>query len=112
MKYDLEDRLIDFSNSVIDFVEDLPNSYLSQYLGSQLMRSSISPALNYGEAQAAESSKDFVHKMKICLKELRESMVCLKLFKKRNIAVTKLLQENNELISIFYKSIKTAQSKL
>jgi len=64
------------------------------------------------KAQAAESSKDFVHKMKICLKELRESMVCLKLFKKRNIAVTKLLQENNELISIFYKSIKTAQSKL
>jgi four helix bundle protein len=78
------------------------------------VRSGTSPALNYAEAQSAESKNDFVHKMKICLKELRETLVCLKIillkgyFKENKLA--DLVKENNELISIFVKSIQTAKS--
>jgi four helix bundle protein len=79
----------------------------------QLTRSGTSPALNYAEAQSAESRQDFVHKMKICLKELRETMVCLKIVKKLEYfkpeRLDPILQENNELIAIFVKSIETAK---
>ncbi len=72
--------------------------------------------MNYGEAQGAESREDFVHKMKICLKELRETLVCLKIIAKRNWfsekKLTPLIAENNELVSMFVTSVKTAtQSK-
>jgi four helix bundle protein len=75
-----------------------------------LTRSGTSPALNYGEAQSAESPKDFIHKMKVCLKESRESQVCLKIIKRKpylaeNIVNT-VLKENGELIAIFVASIK------
>ncbi|MFD0990388.1 four helix bundle protein [Mariniflexile jejuense] len=81
------------------------------------MRSSGSPALNYGEARSAESHKDFVHKMGICLKELRESYNCLKIINKANLytgnqeKMDRILDENNQLISIFVSSIKTSKSK-
>ncbi len=78
-KYDLEDRLIEFAVRIIDIAEALPASVAAKNLGGQIVRSGTSPALNYGEAQAAESKADFVHKMKICLKELRETHVCLKI---------------------------------
>lgn len=78
-KYDLEDRLIEFAVRIIDLAEALPGTVASKNLGSQIVRSGTSPALNYAEAQSAESKADFVHKMKICLKELRETMVCLKI---------------------------------
>lgn len=113
VKYDLEDRLIDFGSRVIDVVEALPKTVAGKHLGGQLVRSGTSPAFNYGEAQAAESRDDFIHKMKISLKELRETMVCLKLIRKRNYfseeKLMPLLQENNELIAIFVKSISTAR---
>ena len=113
-KYNLEERLIDFSVSIISFVESLPNTRTSNYLGNQLLRSGIAPALNYGEAQAAESRNDFIHKMKICLKELRESHNCLRiLYKSKNFSSEEktldLVNECNELACIFYKSITTAQ---
>jgi four helix bundle protein len=63
--YDLEDRLIDFALQVDEIIEVLPNTNLANHIGSQLVRSCTSPALNYGEAQSAESQKDFVHKLKI-----------------------------------------------
>jgi four helix bundle protein len=115
-KYNLEERLIDFSVSIIAFVESLPNTRASNYIGNQLLRSGIAPALNYGEAQAAESRNDFIHKMKICLKELRESHNSLKiLYRSRNYksedVTTRLIKECDELASIFYKSIATAQSR-
>ena len=66
----LENRLIDFATRILDLVEALPNTTVGRHLGGQTMRSGTAPALNYGEAQAAESKADFVHKMKICLKEL------------------------------------------
>ena len=81
----------------------------------QITRSGTSPALNYGEAQSAESKKDFVHKMGICLKELRETFVCLKIIEKANLSsdlenLTKAKKEVNELISIFVSSIKTSKN--
>jgi four helix bundle protein len=61
-KYDLEERLIDFTVIITDIIEALPNSRLGNYIAGQLVRSGCSPALNYGEAQSAESRNDFIHK--------------------------------------------------
>ncbi|MCA0234850.1 MAG: four helix bundle protein [Bacteroidetes bacterium] len=112
-RYDLEDRLIQFAVRIIDVAEALPPTVASKNLGGQIVRSGTSPALNYAEAQSAESKADFVHKMKICLKELRETLVCLNIillkeyFKENKLA--DLVRENNALISIFVKSIQTAK---
>lgn len=115
-KYNLEDRLIDFSVSIINFVESLPGSRSAIHLGGQLLRSGTSPSLNYGEAKSGESKNDFVHKMKVCLKELRESHNCLRIIHRAKIYKTEeqvldLIKECNELISIFVKSILTATKK-
>jgi four helix bundle protein len=111
-KYDLEDRLIDFAIQCSDIVEELPQTKLANHIGGQLIRSSSSGALNYGEAQSAESSNDFVHKLKVVLKELRESRVCLKIILRKPLLpserVQPTLDECNELIAIFLKSIETA----
>ncbi len=109
---EVEDRLIEFASRIIDVVEALPNTQSAKHLGGQLLRSGTSPALNYGEAQAAESRNDFLHKMKVCLKELRETLICLKLIDKRNWfpigKLASIMAENNELIAIFVASTKTA----
>lgn len=112
-KFDLEDRLIDFAIKVIAIVELIPSSRAGNHIAGQLVRSGTSPALNYGEAQSAESRNDFIHKMKICLKELRETKISLKIIYKKPLVkeldiVQKLITENDELISIFMKSISTA----
>ena len=78
----IEERLIDFAAEVVLFVENLPDKKSAAHLGGQLLRSGTSPSLNYGEAKSAESKKDFIHKMKICLKELRETNNCLKILRK------------------------------
>lgn len=75
--YDLQDRLISFAVRVMNVVEALPNDRIGNHVAGQLLRSGTSPAPNYGEAQSAESRKDFVHKIKISLKELRETHVWL-----------------------------------
>ena len=90
------------------------SSKASSHLSGQIIRSGTSVALNYGEAQSGESKKDFIHKMKIVVKELRETFVCLKIIQKAKLAklndkLNQALQENNELISIFVSSIKTAE---
>jgi len=107
----LEDRLIDFSIDIIEICEKLPSQYAAKHLGQQLLRSGTSPALNYGEAQRAESTKDFIHKMKICLKELHESFIILKILNRKEYYPKELikncLEENNELIAIFVSSINT-----
>lgn len=77
-KYDIEDRLINFSVSIINIVEKLPNTRTGNHIANQLVRCGTSPAPNYGEAQSAESRQDFIHKVKICLKELRETKIWLK----------------------------------
>lgn len=116
-KKKLEDRLIDFAVLIIEIVNEMPNTKAGNHLSGQLVRSGTSPALNYGEAQSAESRKDFIHKIKVVLKELRESFVCLKIIYKARLFKTKIkieaaLKENDELISIFVKSVETAQKNL
>jgi len=113
-KFDLETILVDFSVSIIDIVKDIPNSKAGNHLAGQLIRSGTSVSLNYGEAQSGESRKDFIHKMKVILKELRETFVCLKIIEKTksyksSSKIQNVKNENNELISIFVKSIETAQ---
>ena len=110
-KFDLENRLIDFTIKIIEVVESLPDNKVCNYLGGQLPRSGSSPVLNYGEAQAAESKRDFIHKLKIILKELRETSICLTLLNRKSITSDgSLLKESKELIAIFAKSISTAEA--
>lgn len=113
-KFDLEDRLIDFALMINNIVEILPHTRLGNHLAGQIIRSGTSSALNYGEAQAAESPNDFIHKLKVILKELRETRVCLKIIIRKPLLpdsnIEKVLQENNELIAIFLKSIETAKN--
>jgi four helix bundle protein len=115
-KFDLEDRLVDFAARCIKVANSLPNTQAGLHLSGQLTRSGTSPALNYGEAQGAESRKDFVHKMKICLKELRETRICLKIIIRSEMLgeekLQSLIDETNELISIFVSSIKTAKANM
>lgn len=109
----LEERLIEFAVSMIDIVESLPNSKAGNHIANQLVRSGTSPAPNYGEAQSAESRKDFVHKMKISLKELRETCIWLKIISRKNYSdpgeMDANIAECNELIAIFVSSVKTAE---
>jgi four helix bundle protein len=84
-KNDLEERLIDFSVLIIKIADNTPATLAGKNLASQIVRSGTSPALNYGEAQSGESRKDFIHKMKICLKELRETFINLKILKKAKL---------------------------
>lgn len=76
---ELENRLIGFATRVIKPTKALPLEFASQHISKQMIRSAKSAALNYGEVREAESTKDFIHKMKICLKELRETIICLKI---------------------------------
>ena len=109
---ELEDRLIDFAVAIIDVTEALPNTRAGCHVAGQLVRSGTSPAPNYGEARSAESRKDFIHKMKISLKELRETMIWLKVISRKQMVVGEgvaaVLKECDELISIFVSSTRTA----
>jgi four helix bundle protein len=113
-KYDLEERLLDYAARIIRLVESLTRSPAGLHIAQQLLRSGTSPLPNHGEAQAAESPRDFVHKLKVCLKEFRETYRWLRLVQrvpllKRFELVTPLLEETDELIRIFVASIKTSQ---
>lgn len=113
-KFDLEDRLIEFAVLIIKTTENLNNTKAGNHIAGQLVRSGTSPALQYGEAQSAESRNDFIHKLKILLKELRESLIALKIIKRVPLTnkfdlLEKALVECNELIAIFVKSIETAK---
>ncbi len=112
-KFDLEDRLVDFSSRLVDVVEALPGSRAGNYIAAQLVRCGLAPSLLYGEAQSAESRNDFIHKMKIVLKELKETRVCLKIIRKKEMInpvsrMDEINKENEELIAIVSKSIDTA----
>lgn len=102
-RFDLEERLIEFSILIIEITENLNNTRAGNHIAGQLVRSGTAPALLYGEAQRAESRNDFIHKLKILLKELRESMVALKIILKVPLTqkielVDKTVIECNELI--------------
>jgi four helix bundle protein len=110
--FNLEERLIKFASSVIKLAELLPATFAGRHLAGQMIRSGTAPALHYGEAQAAESRKDFIHKMKIALKELRETFNALRIVQIAKWLSAErldpLLDENNQLISIFVTSLATA----
>lgn len=115
--YNIEERLINFAVAITDIIERLPNTRLGNHISGQLVRSGTSPASNYGEAQSAESRKDFIHKMKIALKELRESRIWLQIIQRKKlinetIEIQSVLSECEELIRIFVKSIQTAESNI
>ena len=112
--FDLEESLIDFAVRIIRIAESLPKTKAGNHVAGQLIRCGTSPAPNYGEAQSAESRSDFIHKMKVCLKELRETKVWLIMIVRANLLKSKSnlkpgINENDELISIFMASIKTAK---
>ena len=112
-KFDLEDRLVDVACKTLDVCDLLPNTKAGQNLAYQLSKSGTATALIYGEAQAAESRADFIHKMKLVLKEVRESRVNLKIIKKKSLLVNEKVDlafaEANQLMAIFLKSIETAK---
>ncbi len=115
--YDLENRFLDFAVRIIQVAESLPKTKAANHIAGQLIRCGTSPAPNYGEAQAAESRPDFIHKMKICLKELRETKVWLKMIVRAELLkpaskIDLLIDECNQLISIFVTSINTAKTNL
>jgi four helix bundle protein len=112
-KYDLEDRLVGFAFAVLNVCDMLPNTKSAKNLEHQLSKSGTAPALLYGEVQAAESRADFIHKMAILLKELRETRICLRIINEKPITIHEkvliALKECNELIGIFTTSIQTAK---
>src|SRR5688572_20005900 len=112
-RYDLEDSLVDYSCRMIDVVEALLNTRAGNYIAGQLIRSCISPTFNYGEVQGAESRNDFVHKLGVVLKELKECRSALKIIIKKTLIkpvsrVDGIYKETEELIAIMAKSIETA----
>ena len=113
-KYDLQERFVDYAVRIIKLSESLPETKSGKHICSQILKSGTSPAPNYGEAQGAESKADFIHKLKIALKELRETEVWLKIIVRAKMIqpskkVASLLGETDELISIVFKSIDTAK---
>jgi four helix bundle protein len=113
-KFDLEDRLLEFASAIIDLSETLPNTRAGNHIAGQMLRSGTSPYPNHGEAEAAESRDDFIHKLKICLKELRETRRWARLIKwkawvKNEVTLLFVLGECEELIRIFHSSIRTAK---
>src|SRR5437764_11376416 len=113
-KYDLEERLLEFASAVIDLSEKLPNSRAGNHVAGQLLHCGTSPYPNHGEAEEAESREDFIHKLKVCLKELRETRRWARLIKRKgwvkdDPTLLFVLSESDELIRIFFSSIQTAQ---
>lgn len=111
-KFDLEDRLLDFAVRLTKLVDALPNTRTGNHVAGQLLRSGTSPFANHGEVQAAESRKDFIHKLGVCFKELKEVRRWLRFIARVELVpvarLRPLLLENEELIRIFAASIRTA----
>lgn len=112
----LEQRLIDFAVRIVRLSNNLPKDFAGQYFGKQLLRSGSSPALHYGEARSAESDKDFRHKCSIAPKELRETHINLRIINQAGIydsaLLVDILDENNQLISIFVSTIRSMDGKI
>jgi four helix bundle protein len=116
-RYDLEERLLDYSVAVVRLTEEVDKSRAGNHVVGQLIRSGTSPLFNHGEAEAAESARDFVHKLQVCLKELKETKRALRLIQRVPLVassdvVLPLLQETEEPIRIFSASIKTAKKRI
>ena len=113
-KFNLEGRLLEFASAVIDLSEKLPGTRAGNHVAGQILRSGTSPYPNHGEAEDAESREDFIHKLKICLKELRETRRWARLIKHKSwveddVTLVFVLGESDELIRIFFSSVQTAK---
>jgi len=116
MRKELESRLISLSVNIEKICKGLIRGYMSEHLSKQIIRSSTSAALNYGEAQAAESKNDFIHKISVVLKELRETQISLNLLsgsiaENQEEQMTACRKECDELVAIFHKTVMTAKSR-
>ena len=113
---ELEDRLIEFSVRIVNLSASLPRTPAGKHISGQILRSGTSPAPNYGEARGAESRADFVHKLRIVLKELNETSIWLRVIHRSQMLkgdlLTNIIGENVELCRIFTASLKTARSAL
>ena len=111
----LQERLINFAVRILALADKLPDSQVGKHIRGQIIKSGTSPAPNYSEARAAESKKDFIHKLKIVIKELNETLVWLKIIinskmMKQNL-LSDLIDENEQLCKIISSSIATAKKK-
>ena len=114
-KYNLEERLLDFAVRVIRVTESMKRSPAGIYVADQLLRSATSPYGHHGEAEGAESRDDFIHKLRVCYKELREARRWLRLVQRTPLTVKPellagIVAEAGELVLIFAASIRTAES--
>jgi four helix bundle protein len=113
---ELEDRLIDFAVRIVKLSASLPRTPAGKHIAGQIMRSGTSPAPNYGEARGAESHADFIHKLRIVLKELNETSIWLRVIERSQLVKKELLAEltgeNRELCKIFTVSLKTARKRI
>ena len=115
-RYDLEERLLAFAADVIRLTRNLEQSYAGKHIAQQLLRSGTSPLANHGEGESAKSRKDFLHRLRTCLQELRESHRWLRLIERVPLTeerdqVVALIKESDELIRIFFTSIRTAEER-
>jgi four helix bundle protein len=109
----LEERLIDFGVRIIKLSNRLPRNPAGKHIAGQILRSGTSPAPNYGEARAAESRADFIHKIRVVLKELNETSIWLRMIERARLIKPSLLtdisRECGELCRIFAASLRTAR---
>jgi len=115
-RFDLEERMLGHATRIVALYDSLPSGSGARQIGNQLIRSGTSPYLHHGEVEAAESLDDFVHKLKVCLKELRETWRALRLLQRaarlsNSGEVESLIKETQELIRIFYQSVRTARQR-
>jgi len=112
---EVSERLLDYGVRAIRVVESLPRNLVGRRIGDQLLRSSVSVGANYEEAQGAESREDFVHKLQIALKEVRESNYWLRLLAKAEIIpsnrLSAILDESNQLRAMLSKAVATTKGK-
>ena len=112
---DISGRFLDFAARILKLADALPKSAIGKHVCTQLARSGTSAGANYEEARGAESKKDFVHKLGITLKELRETVYWLKVIERADLIPSRLLseivQEGEELCKIIAKSILTVRQK-
>jgi four helix bundle protein len=111
----LEERLIEFAVRIIRISTNLPKTNAGKHIAAQILRSGTSPAPNYGEARGGESTADFIHKLRIVLKELNETHIWLRIIERSRLLdkslLVDILNENKELCRIFSSSLKTARAR-
>src|SRR6185369_9483129 len=111
---ELEERLIDFAVRIVNLSASLPKTAAGKHIAGQILRSGTSPAPNYGEARGAESHADFIHKLRIVLKELNETSIWLRVIERSKMLkkelISDIVSENKELCRIFTASLRTARS--